>query len=497
MSFKLAKVNFRNTILYCMVFLGLSGFTHNSFYANKYSRGAQKLCSACEVNDSIDALEREFSDVILGMLGDSINHGIDSTVSPCEDFYQFVNGGWRARTSLPESKDRKHQSVTFFDYADHHRLREVQEILDSSRAVFSSTSDQTLRVLGTFYESCMVADTLEVNYATLRDPGLKIKDSTRYEKCLMRTLQYLGGAAGQAFAQRLKESGAVARMESLLTSIKEAVKQQLQRNLLMSDFEKEHALNRFNLLGLRVGIPDTSVDYTGLFLSPVDYEKNKAEIGSFDNSQWVGSLGSNIRERWKMSLLMANAVYIPGDHAIEIPALMFSPPFFFVDEKDELLNFAGIGYVIGHEIFHSIAPQLTIIEDSLMQGEISRFKQFHTSLGELEGWKTDGERTFNEDVADLGGIRVAYSAWKETTKNRPDYRGEVINGYTPDQRFFIAMGRIWRAKWTKSGIVNGVHGPYFARVNAAAMQSKGFPEAFGCREGDPMFVPTDKLSKIW
>lgn len=426
----------------------------------------------------------------------SLRYGMDTTVSPCDDLYLFVNGGWWQDARIPVSSDKERKMVVFFRYAHMKMMERLEFLLDSSRAVITTTEDPTLKTLGVFYQSCMSATELEPNYYKLRNPGAYVRDSTRSEQCLQRTMYYLAGAAGQAFVQDLQRSGAVERMEKMLLALRVAVEEKLRNNSIMSNDEKDYALERLNKLILRVGIPEELLDLSGLELSPDNYEANKNAITSFSNTLWANSLGGNVREQWKASLLIPNAFYMPRDHAIEIPTLMFSPPFFFSDGED-LLNFAGVGHIIGHEIFHSIAPQLPLIQNPRMKDEIDSFKEFNTSMGTFDGWEANGRRTFSEDVADLGGTRVAYEAWKTTVSNDPDYTPQVIDGFTPDQRFFIAMARIWRSKWTKDGIHRGPHAPNFARVKSAAMQNRGFQKAFGCKPGDPMYLSEDKLSRIW
>ncbi len=442
-------------------------------------------------------LRDQFDSLVMSMNGNSVTYGLDTTISPCEDHYQFANGGWRDAVKMPDTRDRRYQMINFFSYAQRRMYDRLEEILDSARLVYSTTTDPTVRALGTFYEACMTADSLESSFFRNRAArNRKTPEPPRNKQCISQTLEQIGGAAGQAFVNDLKNSGAVGKMETLLSELRVAVEERLKSNTIMSDVEKEYALDRLSKLILRVGIPETEVDYSELKLLDNNFHENKKIIANFNNSQWTNSIGSNLREKWKASLLETNAFYMPGDHAIEIPTIMFSPPFFYRD-REALYNFAGVGYIIGHEIFHSISPQLPMIADPRMKAETDSFKAFHTSLGEFEGWKTNGARTFNEDVADLGGSRVAYAAWKATLAKDPNYKEETIEGYTPDQRFFIAMGKTWRSKWTKNGISNGVHGPHWARVNAVAMQNPEFNEAFGCKQGDAMVLPPEKVSKIW
>lgn len=433
--------------------------------------------------------------VVPSLYGESLTYGIDTAVSPCEDHFSFVNGGWRSVAVLPPRKQGGMRVETFFNHTYRTMLERIEKGLLSAQSNYATTDNPTVRALGTFFESCMVADSLEPDYFKRRKPDSTARDSTRTEKCVSRSLYYMGGASGQLFAQQLISTGAVHRMEKLLEALKVQVVKRIDENTIMSEVEKDYARDRLNKLILRVGIPEEMVDFSGLKLSPVDYHENKKTIGTFYNMQWVDGIGGNMRERWKASLLTPNAFYMPMDHAIEIPSVMFSPPFFYAD-GDDYLNFAGVGTVIGHEIFHSIAQQLPLIESHEMKSEIDSFKVFNTSMGTLDGWTANGERTFSEDVADLGGGRVAYAAWKsfssyDTAKN------SVVDGYTAEQRFFIAMGRVWRSKWIGGAPNHDVHAPYFARVNATVMQIPEFSTAFGCKPGDKMYVAPEKLSRIW
>lgn len=429
--------------------------------------------------------------------GHLFRYGMDTSVAPCDDFNRFVNDGWRSQAILPPPKKGEYgmQMVTMFAHVNRSIKNRLTSILDSARTIHSTTDDTTLRVLGEFYESCMVADTLESPVVPRLRKDTTEETPSRKDQCVSRTRAQLGAAAGQYFAEQLIKNGSVTRMEQLLAALKSQVIAMLEENRLMTSGEKGAAVERVERLKLRVGIPDDRIDYSSLDLDPKDYHSNKITILNFFNSQWVSKIGGDAREEWKLSLLTPNAVYIPSEHAIEIPTLMFSPPFFYEGGED-LRNFAGIGYVIGHEIFHSVTPQLRLMEDARMNDEIEKFIEFNTSMGELDSWVANGRRTFNEDVADLGGGRVAYRAWKSVRSQR-ESTDSLVEGFTPDQRFFISMGRVWRSKWAGGAPSRDVHAPHFARVNATVMQVPEFAGAFACQEGDRMYLPSHELSKIW
>ncbi len=193
-------------------------------------------------------------------------------------------------------------------------------------------------------------------------------------------------------------------------------------------------------------------------------------------------------------MIRANASYIPSQHAIEVPPVWFFPPFFYEDGEDAL-NFAAVGWVIGHEIYHSIAMSIDMT-DKIMVENIDSFRKITSSLGTLDGWGTDGRMKFNEDIADMGGGRATYAAWKATVHQKKSSLEKDSKGYTVDQRFFIAMGRLWRAKWEGKAILRS-HAAPFARVNATVMQIPEFARAFGCKGGDRMYLDSNQISQIW
>ncbi len=429
------------------------------------------------------------------MLGPSLRYGVDTTVSPCVDFYQYVNGDWRAKTKLGKMDSVRPKRVEIFGDAYRRTRLRLRGILDSGHAIVNTTTDPTLKVLGAFYGSCLTADSLEPNLLQrAQSKKTPIPDSTRADQCVQRTLATLGGALGQAFANDLLASHAMERMEALLEALRTAAIDRVLANPWMTPDEKRWAQERLHKLQLRVGMPKEMVDYTPLVLT-TNYKQNKITIANFDNRQWVNAIGNDVRAQWKASLLTPNAFYMGGDHAIEIPAVMFMPPFFDVTAEDAL-NFSGIGFVIGHEIFHSIATQLQTIANPEMKTNIEQFKQLNSELGTVDGWNTNGKRTFNEDIADYGGVLISYTAWKSTLKKNGKAAEPKVDGYTPDQRFFLGLARVWRSKW-QGGLNWDVHAAPFARVNAMVLNAPEFAKAFGCKPGDPMVRPIDKKVVIW
>lgn len=431
------------------------------------------------------------------ILGNTIAHGIDTTVSPCDNFYEYANGGWSKSYTFADTTKPNARNWNHFRDLPLRINKQIATFVDSAHRVATTTSNPLIKAVGLFHESCMIVDSLEP-VPQLRKPkkdSLK-KDSTRAERCISRSKQYLGGALGQHFAELLEADHSVSDMENLLAVLKEAAHERIGRHTLLSQHERENAQERLKRLFLRVGIPEVKIDYSGLQLSGTDYHGNKDAIANFNTMKFVGSIGNDTREKWMMSLFTVNAFYSPFQHAIEIPTAMFNRPFFSIKENDAL-NFAGVGYIIGHEMFHGLTPNLDLAEDSVVKEQIDSFKAFHSSHGNMDGWHTDGKRTYSEDIADLGGVRTAYDAW-QIVRSRQGGDDELVDGFTPEQAFFLGVARVWRAKWIRESAANGdVHAAYFARVNGSVMQMPEFARAFGCKAGDKMFLEPDKMSKLW
>ncbi len=456
--------------------------------------GSGCLIGKCSLNFIEDSASSDT--IIPSIYGPELLYGVDTSSSPCEDFYRFSNGEWRDKAVFPVRKGSPKSMVNYLSHVKRVFTNQVVSLVDSAGKVHSQTERQTLRVLGELYESCMVDEKLDKVLTGKSDKTASTaKKSTRKQWCVQRVLDNLSEAAGQYYAEDMQKTNAITKMEEVLFALKSEVLAMLSQNTLMNDDEKQYAMEKINKLVLRVGIPEKLVDYSQLKLSTTDYHANKQKIANFFINLSTQAIGEDTRQKWKMSLLNANAGYMASENAIEVPTLMFTPPFFYPDGEDAK-NFAGVGYVIGHEIFHGVASGIYTIENPKMQEEIEAFKDFSTSMGSLDGWTANGQRTFTEDIADLGGGRAAYRAWKSVV-GKKGVKHQLIDGYNDEQRFFIALGKIWRSKWVGGVPNSGVHGPPFARTNLTVIQIPEFSQVFGCKEGDKMYVSPDKLSIIW
>lgn len=433
------------------------------------------------------------------IFGSSLYYGMDSSVNPCDDFYSYVNGGWRKVAILPKSA----RNETGFSYISIQNMavpsiyRHILSIVDSALQKKEEIEDPTLRTVATFYQSCIAVDTIDKNPLNIsrRNSSTPV-DSSRRVLCLERIFKHVGGAAGQIFTGKLKRSSSSEKLKLIQAGVVNEIMTRVAVNSILTPNQKKRVSESLTTLKLRVGIPEEEVDYSQLFLSETDYYQNIKTVK--DYLRRIRSNGPQPKDQWSYGLIRANANYIRHQHAIEIPPTWFFPPFFYED-ADEAVNFAAVGWLIGHEIHHGLEKEIldSLSEYDKMSQAIDLFIAATSGLGTLDGWRTDGRMTLKEDLADLGGGRAAYYAWKKTFSNRADSKRSLdSSGFTPDQKFFIAMGRFWRAKW-EGKVAVGSHAAPFARVNSIVMQIPEFAQAFGCKSGDKMYLPPDKISKIW
>jgi putative endopeptidase len=222
------------------------------------------------------------------------------------------------------------------------------------------------------------------------------------------------------------------------------------------------------------------------------------------------------RKEWGMTPQTVNAYYNPTDNTINFPAAILQPPFFYAN-GDDAINYGGIGAVIGHEASHGFDD-----EGSQFDGEgnnvnwwtkddkdkfeartaklVAQFNDY-TPIKDKPDAHVNGQLTLGENIADLGGLNVAYDALQEALKKNPQEANEKIDGYTEDQRFFLNWARVWRGSVREKEAVlrlnTDPHAPASLRAIGAPSNMEAFASAYQCKPGDAMVRPTDKQVKIW
>lgn len=335
-----------------------------------------------------------------------------------------------------------------------------------------------------------------------------------------RVLSSLNNAAGEAVGKLYVEKNfppdAKKKAESMVENIKLAFADRIKRLDWMSDSTKQSALNKLRLLNVKIGYPDEWRDYVGLsverYTENASYVQNAWNSNRFNFERQVAKLGKPVNKKeWLMTPQTVNAYYNPLFNEIVFPAAILQPPFYNY-KADEAINYGGIGAVIGHEISHAFDDQGSKFdgEGNLKQWwsetDLQKFKERGKALAEqfskyepLPGVFVQGEFTLGENIGDLGGVAVAYDGLQRHL--RESGRPELIDGYAPEQRFFISWTTIWRTKTRdetmRTLIMTDPHSPGIYRAIGPLTNLNEFYEAFDIREDHKLFRPESERVKIW
>jgi putative endopeptidase len=279
----------------------------------------------------------------------------------------------------------------------------------------------------------------------------------------------------------------------------------------MSAETKKKALDKWGHFASKIGYPDKWRDYSGLKTSRESYVANVLAANEFNYKYQLSKIGKPVdRAEWGMSPQTVNAGYNPLRNDITFPAAILQPPFF--DAKgDDAVNYGGIGAVIGHEMTHGYDDQGSRFgptgnfENWWAKADAKGFEALTGKLvaqfdayEALPGKKVNGKLTLGENIADLGGLAVAYDAMKQATANQPDPK---LDGFTREQRFFYGWATVWRRNHTPDEmavrIATDAHAPAKFRAIGTPSNLSAFAEAFSCKPGDAMVRDKGEQIVIW
>jgi len=332
----------------------------------------------------------------------------------------------------------------------------------------------------------------------------------RWRRVLNATSDCLGEAIGQLYVEKHFPAESKEKMVKLIGNLKVALGERIKALDWMSDETKAKALHKLDCVNVKVGYPDKWRDYSGLEISDASYFQNFHNVISFENAYEMAKVGKPVdKDEWFMTPQTVNAYYSPDMNEIVFPAAILQPPFFNPD-ADDAVNYGGIGVVIGHEMTHGFDDQgckydekgnlnnWWTEEDAAKFGE--RTKQLVKLFNEFElrGNHINGELTLGENIADLGGLNIAWDAYQLTDEAKAN---QSIDGFTPAQRFFISYGTIWRNnirdKALERRIKEDVHSPAEARVNRTLGSMPHFYEAFEILPENKMYIAPEERAAIW
>ena len=324
----------------------------------------------------------------------------------------------------------------------------------------------------------------------------------------------VGEALGQLYVKQYFPPESKAAMEKLVDNLRASLKNRLENLEWMSDETKQKAIAKWNSFMPKIGYPDKWRSWDGLSTSREGYAENILAAAKFNRDWQFGKIGKPVdRTEWGMTPQTVNAYYNPLQSEIVFPAAILQPPFFDPD-ADPALNYGGIGAVIGHEMLHGYDDQGSQFDaegnfanwwqDADRKGFEARtaklVKQFD-DYESIDGLHVKGELTLGENIADLGGLTVAYDAYRKALADAGIDPDAEIDGYTPDQRFFINWATVWRRNYTpdelKVRLNTDPHAPAKFRAIGAPSNMPAFAAAFQCEPGQPMVRSGDQRVVIW
>ena len=323
----------------------------------------------------------------------------------------------------------------------------------------------------------------------------------------------MGEALGKMYVERYFPASSKERMEKLVKNLQISLAERIKAQDWMSDATKQAALDKLSAFYVKIGYPNKWKDMSGLTIDPkLSYYENAQNCRKFwielDIAQRAGKPVD--RDEWFMNPQTVNAYYNPTTNEICFPAGILQPPF-FNPEADDAFNYGAIGIVIGHEMTHgfddqgrhydkdgNMADWWTESDAANFNARASEYADFFSAIKVLPDLYANGKLTLGENLADHGGIEVAFNAFKNATKDAPL---KDIDGFTPEQRFFLAYAGLWAGNITDEEIRNltrmDPHSLGKLRVNVALQHINAWYDAFNIKPGDKMYLPEAERLKMW
>lgn len=333
----------------------------------------------------------------------------------------------------------------------------------------------------------------------------------RAEEMTQAVDRSLGQALAQLYVKKYFPDEAKKRMRVLVDNLKKAFEARITKLDWMSDSTKAKAKEKLQAFTEKIGYPDKWRDYSKVEVKRDSYFENRLSANKNDYAYMLGKLGQPVdRSEWHTTPPTVTAYNNPPLNEIVFPAGILQPPYFDLN-ADDALNYGGIGMVIGHEITHSFDDQgaqydkVGNVTDWWTKSDYEKFKSRtqqvldqYNSFVVLDSVHVKGALTLGENTADLAGIAIAYDAFKMTDQGKDTTK---LDGFTPDQRFFISIARIWRVKTTdefmRMYVNTNSHSPAVWRVNGPLMNFTPFYNAFNVQPGDKMYKAENERIRVW
>jgi putative endopeptidase len=319
-----------------------------------------------------------------------------------------------------------------------------------------------------------------------------------------------GELLGQLYVEKMFSPKAKERAKEMVSNIMASLKNRIENLSWMSAETKKAALYKLSKIVVKIGYPDKWKDFSGLEISRNSFFDNVVSAQLFNYKKNLDKIGKPVdRDEWGMTPQTVNAYYSAQKNEIVFPAAILQPPFFDA-EADDALNYGGIGAVIGHEISHGFDDQGRKFDaegnmkDWWTKDDETKYNALTDKIVEqfneyaLDKAHVNGKMTLGENIGDLGGLTVSYYALEKSLEGKEK---KLIDGFTPEQRFFISWAQVWRLNQSPERdllqINTDSHSPSRFRVNGPYSNMLEFINAFGCKDSDSMMRAKDKIVTIW
>ncbi|RYY38924.1 MAG: M13 family peptidase [Chitinophagaceae bacterium] len=321
----------------------------------------------------------------------------------------------------------------------------------------------------------------------------------------------LGDQLGQMYVSRYFKPEAKQRMLDLVNNLQETFSNRIKGLTWMSEETKVRALEKLNAFTKKIAYPDKWKDYSSITISRTDLLGNVRRAAQWRYNEMIARFGRPVdRTEWGMTPPTINAYYSPVNNEIAFPAGILQFPFFDFG-ADDAVNYGGIGAVIGHEITHgfddsgrqyaasgNLSDWWTKADADLFKQRADQVVAQYNGFTVLDTLHVNGRLTLGENLADLGGLNIAYEAFTKTKQFRD---GKKINGFTPQQRFFLSWAQVWRSNSTDEALAQQIltdpHSPGEHRANGPIVNMDAWYAAFNVQPSDPMYKAPDARIRIW
>ncbi len=333
----------------------------------------------------------------------------------------------------------------------------------------------------------------------------------RWQRCANVVDGAMGDALGEMFVAKHFPSRAKARMNELVENLRATLKEEIEHSAWMAPETRKNAVAKLSSFQSKIGYPDRWRDYSKVTITPKSYLANVRAAASANRAYQLSKIGKALdRNDWGMSPPTVNAYYNPTKNEIAFPAGILQPPLFDL-EADDAVNYGAIAAVIGHEMGHGFDDQgskfdaegnlknwWTPADRTQFEARAQCVVDQFNSIDVGEGLRHNGKLVVGEALGDLGGVTLALNAYRRSLNGKP---GPVLDGFTAEQRFFLAFGRVWgsvqRPAAMRLRLNTDPHPLSKYRANATLQNLPDFHKAFQCKLGDAMVRPPEAQCRMW